>query len=291
MKRFSILALLGLIFTSCDAPYVGTENDDRLSGNAVLQFTATPSPVFTTRGGVYIGDYCTKLNVMFFNADGNKVFDKVKTQTTADDGFGSLSLEIAEGTYTVVAVGHSSTNSATIKSPQAVQFTASNGEKLTDTFCYCGAVTITATPQTYDLMMHRVAAMVRFQLTDTDIPANFAKMKIDYTGGSANFNPSTSEGITKSTQSETRAANSDQRYSVFTFPYMAESGTLKMTLSALDAQGVVIHSRTFEAIPVTRNRITTYTGQFFDGTGGEITQSAFGFTIDTEWDGEDFYTF
>ena len=284
--------LLAFALTSCEAPQLIDQKPDTTdSGNAVLQFTATPSPVFQTRGGVYIGDYFTKLNVMLFNADGNKVFDKVKTQTTADDGFGTLSLEIAEGTYTVVAVGHSSVNSATIKSPQQVTFTASNGEKLTDTFCHCSTITVGGSPASYDLLMHRVAAMVRFVLTDTDIPTAFARLKIDYTGGSANFNPSSSEGITKSTQSETRTAVSPQVYSVFTFPYLSESGTLKMTLSALDAQGVVIHSRTFEPIPVTRNRITSYTGQFFDGTGGEITQTAFGFTIDTEWAGEDHYTF
>ena len=53
----------------------------------------------------------------------------------------------------------------------------------------------------------------------------------------------------------------------------------------------VLSRNWFDAVPVTRNRITTYTGQFFDGTEGNFTQSAFGFTVNGDWDGEDQYEF
>ena len=77
---------------------------------------------------------------MLFDADGQKVFDKVRTQLATDDDFGTLSAALQAGTYTVVAVGHSSLVSATIKSPQMVQFTAKDGQKLDGHFCYCGEV-------------------------------------------------------------------------------------------------------------------------------------------------------
>lgn len=280
-----ILLPFALMMYACEKPVFDSEEYD--DGNAVLVFTATS----TTRSDVVIGDYFTKLNVMLFDANGEKVFDKVRTQYSTDNNFGQMSLQLAEGEYTVVAVGHSSVKSATIKSPQVVQFTASNGEKLTDTFCYCGQITVSDEPEQHDLVMSRVTALFRMVLTDEEIPSDFTAMKIDYTGGSANFNPSTGQGCTKSTQSETRTANQNDIYDAYTFPYMATESLLNITVSALDASGTIIRQRTFTNVPVTRNKITTYTGHFFEPGDGDITQSGFGFSVNGDWEGEDNYTF
>ena len=278
-----MIMLAVLLLTACEKAVLPDKQ-----GNVTMTFSVTQSDR-PTRGTVTIGDYFTKLNVMLFDADGAKVFDKVRTQLATDDDFGTLSAALQAGTYTVVAVGHSSAVSATIKSPQMVQFTAKDGQKLTDTFCYCGTVTVGDTPEQYDLVMNRVGAMVQFRLTDVTIPDTFSKMVITYTGGSANFNPSTFDGITKSNQSETRTRSSV--YQVYTFPYMATSCTLKMTLTADAADGTTLRTRTFDGVPVTRNRITTYTGQFFDGTEGTFTQTAFGFSVNGDWEGENHFTF
>ena len=289
MKRIFCALAVGLTMTACENPQLA----EKESGNVTLSFipTTTDIPVADeqTRANVTIGDYFTKLNVMLFNADGEKVFDKVRTQTIDDSDFGNLNMSLAAGTYTVVAVGHSSIKSATIKSPQMVQFTASDGEKLTDTFCHCGQVTITESGGRHELVMNRVCAMLRFRFTDTDIPSAFARLKIDYTGGSANFNPTTMQGCTKSTQSESRLPAAE--YQVFTFPYLATDGTLKVTVSAITADDAVIRQRTFTNIPVTRNRITTYTGKFFENGDGNIVQTAFGISINSDWDGENEYNF
>ena len=215
----------------------------------------------------------------------------MKTQQSSEPDFGSLSVALSPGTYTVVAVGHSSANSATIKSPVDVRFTASNGEKLTDTFCHCSQIAVGDSPADFTLEMARATAMVQFVLTDTDIPAAFAYFKMEYTGGSANFNPTTLQGITKSTQSEQRLRNSQMTHQCYTFPYMATTGTLKMTVSAIASDGTILCSRTIDAVPVTRNRITTYTGPLFSEGTGEITQTGFGFVVQTDWEGEDRYEF
>jgi hypothetical protein len=283
MKQTYYILLSLLLFTACEK--VAIDDDDL--GNVRLSFVPTTSD---TRATVAIGDYFTKLNVMLFDVDGAKVFDKVRTQTSADTDFGTLNLSLAAGTYTAVAVGHSSAVSATIKSPEMVQFTAKDGEKLTDTFCYCGRVTISEDGGTHELRMNRVTAMVRLRLTDTQMPQSFARLKVDYSGGSANFNPTTFEGCTKSSQSETRTAPATEYY-FFTFPYLARSGYLKMTLSALTADGTVLCQKTISEVPVTRNRITTYSGTLFDDAPGDITQTAFGITVNPQWDGEDFYHF
>lgn len=286
MKKIFWAAIVAAItLTSCEAPYIGEEE---LPGNCTLTFAATGTP---TRGTVTIGDYFTKLNVMLFNEDGTKYFDRVRTQYSADENFGQMSMTLPAGEYTVVAVGHSSAKSATIKSAEMVQFTASEGQKLTDTFAYAGTVTVGEAAEEHRITMTRASAMVRFILQDEEIPASLASMKFDYIGGSANFNPTTFEGTTKSTQSETRAVAANDTYAIFTFPYQSNAGRLKVTVTALTASGDVIRKRTFEDIPVTRNRITTYTGPFFGEGDGTVTQSGFGFLAEGDWDGEDIYEF
>ena len=275
---------LTVALTSCEKQIVPEAAD---ADNVTLTFQPTLRDI--TRGTSVTA--FKKLNVMLFDAQGNRVFDKVRTQLSTDEGFCTLSLQLTAGTYWVVAVGHSSTISATIKSPEVVQFTASEGEKLTDTFCHCSQITIGGETNTFTLPMYRAGAMIQFCLTDESVPDNFAYFLLEYTGGSANFNPQTLEGITKSSQSEKRIRNELMTHQAYTFPYLSTSCLLKITVSATDMNGTVIRKRVFEDVPVTRNRITTYTGNFFEDGDGQFTQSDFGFVVHADWDGEDFYTY
>lgn len=291
MKKLILLAAMpamsaGLLamLTACEKP-ITPEGDD---GNVHLTFVPTTHDV-STRGTVAIGDYFSRLAVQMFDQDVNKVFDKVKTQTRDDDDFGKLSVGLTAGTYTVVAVGHSSPVTPTIKSTEMVQFTAKDGVKNSDTFCYCGTVTIDVDHTSHELRMNRATAMVSFEFSDETMPDNYAGIRMDYSGGSANFNPSTMKGCTKSSQSELRGKSS--QYYVFTFPYMSAEGTLKMTLTALDADQNVLTTKTLTDVPVTRNRITHCQGTLFGDGDFTIHQTAFGISVNTDWDGEDYYQF
>ena len=276
----STLLLAVLLLTACEKVVL---DDD---GGTHLRFIPTTAD---TRGTVSIGDYFSRLAVQLFDADGQKVWSQSKTQTRDDDDFGTLSVGLTAGTYAVVAVGHSSPVTPTIKSTELVQFTAKDGVKNSDTFCHYGTVTVSEDGGYHELKMNRVTAMVTFEFTDTDTPTAFQQLKIEYTGGSANFNPTTSKGCTKSSQTELQAKGT--QYAVFTFPYMATECTLKMTLNALDANGSVLTTKTLTDVPVTRNRITRCTGPLFDDGDYDICQTAFGITVNTDWDGEDFYEF
>ena len=90
---------------------------------------------------------------------------------------------------------------------------------------------------------------------------------------------------------QNRQRSDTSTYQVFTFPYQSATGTLKMTLTAYDGDGNQLRQRVFEDVPVTRNRITTYTGQFFDGTEGNFSQTVFGFSVNGDWAGEDEHEF
>lgn len=289
IKKICALCAICMALVACEKPILDTEDSNEPLGNVTLTFSAHGA---TTRAAsTTLASSFSKLNVMLFNADGTKYFDKVRTQYSTDENFGQMSLTLPAGEYGVVAVGHSSAKSATIKSMEMVQFTASDGQKLTDTFCYGGTVTVGEAPEQHRLTMNRMGAMVRFTFTDEEIPAQLTHVKFDYTGGSANFNPTTGEGTTKSTQSETRPVAADDVYEIFTFPYLSSSCTLKVTVTALTSQGDVIKKRTLDAVPVTRNRITSYTGPLFSEGEGTITQSGFSFTVNGEWSGEDNYDF
>ena len=218
-----------------------------------------------------------KLNVQMFDVTGTNVFDRVQTTSNIS----SPSFNVAPGTYYLVVVAHSSIRSATIKSPQDVRFTASDGQKLTDTFCHCSEIVVGEAPIDVACNMRRATACIRIVLTDEDIPISFTRLLITYNGGSANVNPSTLEGITKSNQSELRTRNADDTYEVFTFPYMAEYGILKMTVTAIASDGSTITSRTVKEVPVQRDYVTTLSGSLFTGDGWE---STFVFSLE-EWKG------
>ena len=284
MKRrmFNLLWIFVAIL-SCQNPQF--EDED---GETRLRFV--PSTADMTRSTVAIGDYFSRLAVQLFDQDGNKVFSQSKTQTRDDDDFGTLNVGLTAGTYTVVAVGHSSPVTPTIKSTELVQFTAKDGVKNSDTFCHYGTVTIDEDGGYHELKMNRLTAMVMLSFTDETMPENYAGLKVEYTGGSANFNPSTGEGCTKSSQSETRQ-NRAKQYQVFTFPYMSSDGVLKVTLSALDAEENVLTTKVLTDVPVTRNRITKCTGQLFGDGDFDIKQTTFGISINDEWDGEIEYHF
>ena len=282
--RFSRLVIMcAIALAACESPYVPDDDAD----NVHLHFDVSTADATRALSGQFFG----KLNIQLFDADGQKVFSTVRTQSSGDSEFGSLSLNLSEGTYTVVAVGHSSKISATIKSPTVGQFTASDGEKLTDTFCHCSQIVVGGSDSDYHLNMYRAAAMFQLCLRDSVMPPNFAHVRLEYTGGSANFNPSTLQGITKSTQSELRTTNGIQIYQAYTFPYMADSCKLKMTVTALDINDNVIRSRVFDGVPVTRNRITIYQGPFFQDGDGQLSQSDFSFIVNADWDGEIFVNF
>lgn len=271
----STLLLAVLLLTACEKSVL---DDD---GGTRLHFVPTTAD---TRGTVYIGDYFSRMAVQLFDADGQKVWSQSKTQTRDDDDFGTLNVGLKAGTYTVVAVGHSSPVTPTIKSMELVQFVAKDGVKNSDTFCHYGMVTIGEDGGYHELRMNRMTAMVTFEFTDTDMPTAFQQIKIEYTGGSANFNPSTAEGCTKSNQSELRTEPSAQ-YTVFTFPYLSVDGKLKVTLTALDKDQNVLTTNVLSDVPVTRNRITRCTGELFGDGDFEIHQTAFGITVNPDWDG------
>ena len=277
-------------------PY-GQEDFTRAAFSAAPAFSAgngsavaTTPAVATTRTATHLADNLSRLSVAIFNAEGNKV--KSINQKAGDDSFGTIGVSLEQGIYQVVAIAHNSTEgNATITSTEKVTF-ANN--KMTDTFCYCGELTIGDSPIDKVLQMQRVVAMVRLKITGT-IPKSIARFKFYYTGGSSTINPSTGYGCVNSKQTEYRDCFSAgdgsavATYELFTAPHEMND-ILKLVITAQDANNTAVNEWTMEDIPVTRNKITTWSGNLFGGAESTTNEGRLSLTIDAAWDGTQSYT-
>jgi len=291
IATITFLALSALL-TACEKPII-TDSDTvtkDANANVVLRFSPYEQSSFTRAA---VADVCTRLSVAIFTTDGTKA--KAITQKQTDAGFGTAALTLQAGQYRVVAIAHSSTEgNATITSPEKVTF-ANN--KLTDTFYYYGTLTVGTDPIEETLEMTRCVAMLRLTLTDP-LPDDITRLKFYYTGGSSTFSPATGYGCVNSKQTEYRYTTDDQDmpvsvYELYTMPH-EQQDVLKLTVTALDASGSEVGEVVMENIPVTRNKITTWQGALFSGSGTEGGTSSSGgitITLDTDWDGTITYTF
>ena len=285
------------MMAACEKPIMdeSSKKDQEANANVVLRVATYGQEAFDapalgeTRGrrsAEALTDQCSRLSVAIFRQDGTKV--KNVNQTSTDGGFGTVAVSLAEGTYKVVAVAHNSTEgNATISSTEKVTF-ANN--KMTDTFACCTSLTVSGEePIDQELLLQRVVAMVRLTVTGT-IPDEVARLKFYYTGGSSTLNPSTGYGCVQSKQTEYRAVVLDgsavKVYELYTAPHELND-VLKMVITAQDSDNQTLNEWTMEDIPVTRNKITTWSGALFgdDGTGGGAGSGSIGITLDTEWDG------
>ena len=248
-------------------------------GNVTLHITQTDG---ATRSSV-LSDVCGRLNVAVFDAGGQKV--KAIAQTVADAGFGSVSLSLTAGSYTVVAIGHNCTGSATITSADKVTFP---NNKVTDTFSYFGRLTVTGDRQDVDIKMKRVVAMIRLHLTDeVSKMDDVAQLKFYYIGGSSTFSPSAGYGCVNSKQTEYRAYSDDGVYCLYTLPHAANDVLTKMTVTALDAGDNALGEFIIEDVPVAVNKITDCTGNVRGGSGSVTAK----ITVDADWSGVNNYTY
>ena len=276
---FVMVALCGCEKVVFDEP----ESKGDKEGNVKITFSPVGKATGTRAGEVMLSEVCGRLNVAVFNAEGKKV--KTVAQTVADAGFGTIGMTLADGEYTVVAVAHNCTGSATITSTEKVTFPSN---KVTDTFYHFGTMTVTGERQSLEMGLQRAVAMVRIMLSDdATAMANVTQLKVYYTGGSSTFSPKAGFGCVNSKQTEYRAVNDEGVYEVYTLPHSEEDVITKMTVTALDAGDNVVGECTLEDVPVTINKVTECDGSL-SGGGGAISVSI---SVNPEWDGVNRYTF
>ena len=296
-KHLIILSLFVFSLTACEQPVLFEDpqkTEDTTTGNVTLNITvpenisfenADDSDAADTRTAKYLSDVCTHLNLVVYDGD-----SKVRTinQKKGDNGFGTVTLQLPEGTYQIVILGHSCDGNATFTALDKISFP---NNRVSDTFYYYGTLTVDSEEDdaTHDLTLERAVAMFRLVITD-DMPSNVRKMKFYYTGGSSTFSALSGRGSVNSRQTVNMDVNGEQMFEVYTFPH-DNTGKLKMTVTALDASDNIVQEHIFEDVPIQLNHITNYKGEFFGNSNAKSASGSVRFIVDDEWAATDEYTF
>ena len=291
MKKvvISISAVVALLMVfvvfACEKAIVSEEDSvDNVKGNLRVSVSQIEKTPFASLTRTAVADVCTHLNFAVYDEDGTRV--KQVNQTSDKEGFGSCSFQLAEGTYQLVVVGHSSGGNPTMTDPTCIKFTNSQG--YSDTFLCYGNVTVTEDPADNAVALDRIVALCRFVVTD-DFPADVKKMRFYYTGGSGAFDATTGFGCVNSKQDVKFDVVADQKqFDLYTFLHDTE-GTIHLTVTAYDSADNVLYERAFD-VPMEKNHITWLSGAFFNGSGSSST-SITGVTVNTDWAGETHLTF
>lgn len=288
MKRLvrMALALLLIGVMGCEKPVVESVPSAEKQGdvNVVLRFSADPA---VTRGTTDISEICSRVNLAVFSADGTKA--KAVAQKEGDSDFGTVEMSLTQGTYKLVVIAHDCDGSATITSTEKVTFP---NNKVTDTFYYYGDLEVSSEKKTYDLELTRAVAMFRLVMTDQSVPSNVTTIRFYYQGGSSTFSPADGYGCVNSKQTELRTVSADGVYEIYTMPHTEQDVLTKLVVTALDANENVVKERVFEDVPIVRNQVTSYSGEFFDSESGTASGSGtFHITANPEWDAVNNYNF
>jgi hypothetical protein len=290
---FFLLAVTAL-FCSCEKVSIddtgnGTheQGDNKSITFRITQFeqTAFNDPTSVSRSA-NVKEVCTRINFGVYDTE-NKQIKKVNQQVD-DKDFGTIKLNLPEGEYHIVALAHSCSGNATYTDPCKITFP---DNKVSDTFYYYGDLKISK-DETVNLTLKRAVSMFRLKIEDA-IPAPVTEIRLYYTGGSSTLNAVTGYGCVNSKQTEMRKITSHeagQTFETYTFLH-SDSGNLKMTVTAYDANVSVIKENVFDAVPMKRNSITQYSGNFFTGIGDTSYAYSYGFNVDNEWTDTEQYSY
>lgn len=277
----SILNILALL-VSCENPTI-IDDEAEPSGNLrvnVFQIEQTP---FSDLSRSAVTDAFTRLNFAVYTMEGARI--KQVNQTSGMADFGQASFQLEEGDYQLVTVAHSSNGNPTMTNPAKIQFTNTTG--YTDTFFCREEFTIGTEPVNLNLTLNRNVSLCRFEITDS-YPADAAKIRFYYTGGSGAFNAKTGLGCVKSKQDVTFDLSSGQKqFDLYTFLHDTE-GTINLQVTVYNSNDNVLYQHTFPEVPMQQNHITTLSGDCFGGNTGSANINI---TINTEWAGETHLTF
>ena len=268
-NTFQILLLLltACLLPSCEKMNMEEDNAQGANGekqNVVIRITDINAgwDGATSRTQVHISEVCSRLQFAVYQ-NGTRV--KYDNQIVGDDDFGTFALKLEAGSYQLLALGHSGTGNVTTTKPEKLQFT-NTGTGFSDTFYYYGNMTVSSDGALVDISMERATSMFRLKTADVK-PAEAKKFEFYYTGGSGALDATTGLGCVNSKQSVFVSLDDTQTgqpltFEMYTFLHQ-ESGAVSFTVTAFDEDDGILYTKVFKNVPMKRNCITQYTGNFF----------------------------
>lgn len=269
-----LTAVLSLAVCSCEKANLGPSETDPEAGVTdgytvrlnVAQIEQQPIGMGTGTTAVALGDVCSRVSYIVLNSNG-QVYT-TKHQAAGNQGFGSLTIALPAGDYRVATVAHNGAGNLSVEANEKIKF---KDNKVTDTYWGTADLTVSG-PTDCTLHLQRVTARLCIDITDA-MPAQVSRMEFYYTGGSSTLGTTTGYGVVNSRQTEVRTVNADMagratQFELFTLPHN-DTGQLKLTVKALDAQGGTVAQAEYANLPVSRNATTTKSITLFGTTPPE----------------------
>ncbi len=291
MKKVSFIfvALMGMMAASC-----GNQSDELSNEQTVELSQLVPVRVHVegfslsqeefsgaqTRAAQDVADYSGINAVMlaFYKGDGTEVYKS--TQAKGDAGFGEFSLSLPMGSYTMVAVAYFNSDASplALTSPTAAAFT---GTRAYETFATTQAVNITNTSAVdISATLNRIITQLKVVSSDGKT-ADVSKVRMTFSAGGKDFNPSTGFAITNTGFANTvsnSAAVGDPSTSLSFLFLATDEQNINVTIETLDAQGNTLLSKTVNNVPFKCNRVTKLTGAMYTNEALSGT-----FKVETAW--------
>ena len=210
-----------------------------------------------------LNEVCSRITFCIYSGEGEKPDKIQKDQTVDTENFGSLDILLEEGTYTLVVLAHNGDGNPTMTTPSKTTFNNKKTRKATDTFLYCGEISVHENMEPVEVNLERVAAKLELNLTDQTIPESIRKFQIEVVGTSQSLNVYTGLGLNSNKITEVIDVRPDDRvFDMYMFVREGHS-TMNITVAAIDSLDQEYSKMTMENIPVARNKITRCSGEMF----------------------------
>lgn len=204
-----------------------------------------------------LGDYISTLQV--FDYKDGELANEV-TQSSEDEGFGTVTLGADYGTHDYVFVGHNSVTCSYDNEKSELTF-----DKILDTFTATQTLTVDIdTEEKQSVKMLRQVAGIKLVMQDA-IPQNAACIELTINGYSAALNPKTGTGtaatkhVRKWEYSTSNIGKTNTNYTLYTF-LPTDGHTVDVTIRVEDTDGKDIVNYTLEDISVEKNKMTVISG-------------------------------
>lgn len=229
-----------------------------------------------------VGSYTNvkALTLAFYKSDGTESYkhtqlrDDASTYTT----FGEFSCTLPMGSYTMVVIGYCGTSPFTLTSATVATCTDT---RLQDTFVATQAVNINSNNAVnLTATLDRVVSRLGVVSTDNRA-ADAAKIRMTFSGGGRDFNPTTGLATTNTGFANTLTFVEAVGATTSSASYLflgSDEQTMNVTIETLDASDNVLFTKTINDVPFKRNRTTILTGNVF--TAGSNVSSI---TVNSDW--------
>ena len=233
-----------------------------------------------TRAAQDVADYTgvNAVTLAFYKADDTEVYKS--TQAKGDAGFGTFSLSLPMGSYTMVAVAYYNSDASplSLTSPTVAAYT---GTRAYETFAATQEVVISNTNAVdISATLSRIVSQLKVVSTDGKT-ADVTNVRMTFSAGGKCFNPSTGLAITNTGFANTvsNSAAVGNASTSLSFLFLAtDEQNMNVTIETLDADGAVLFSKTVNNVPFRRNRVTKLIGAMY--TNEALSGS---FQVDSDW--------